>query len=162
MLDSQWLPNDFVEKLFGTRYHSHGSYTTAWRAAGRLPFTHCVVNKLVNVACDAPPLVIPLCANSVVESPLSDVQKSFSLYDVLTPIRVIAGYDQNRDFPPVIVLGIHDAGFVKRSKFERKVKEAFSKNWPQSRLSIRFVQTGHVREILETLQNFWVGEISLL
>ena len=148
-VDCQWLPSDFVEKLFGTRYHSRGGHTIVWHAAGRLPFTHCVANKLVNVACDAP-LVIPLCANSVVESPLSDVQKSFSLYDVLTPIRVIAGYDQNRDFPPVIVLGIHDAGFVRHSKFKRKVKEAFSKNWPQSRLSTNFVQTGHVKAILET------------
>ena len=141
LFDCQWSPNSFVEKLFGARYDS---YTTLWRAAGRLPFTHCVVNKLVTVAFDAP-LVIPLGANSVVGSPLSEVQKSFSLYDVLTPVRVIAGYDQSRTFPPAIVLGIHDAGFAKHSKFERKVTEAFSKNWPKSRLLIRFVVTGQIR-----------------
>eukprot|EP00118_Oscarella_pearsei_P022099 m.252116 g.252116 ORF g.252116 m.252116 type:complete len:1131 (+) comp40348_c0_seq1:689-4081(+) len=160
---AEWLGSiKFIEKNFGARHPPVDGFSTTWEVAGKLPFTHCVMLKLLMTASKSV-LVVPVNVNSVLSPRLrglleeeSDKKgKSLNLYEVLTPLRVIASFDEGnaKRFPQAVFLGLHDADFKKQwhHSFKRIVKEAMSKNWPEERLSIFFIPKEEIRKTIENL-----------
>ena len=125
----------FIEKVFVAR---PSGKRAVWKRAGKLPFTHCVINKLF-VSAPKATVVIPVHASSVMGSFVRESERtssSMSLYEALDALRVIAGFYDEKDenLPSVVVIGLHDSSShstqKSREKFKRRVREALSIHWP--------------------------------
>ena len=165
-MSNEW-PNpadDCICRIYGAKHapkNAEGEMST-WERAGTFPFNHVVANKLVTVANEAP-LIIPLDIALVLSPRLCGIDEEStkpSLYSLLTPFRVIAGFDQdrNRTLPKIIVLGFCKPDFNRKAIFERIVTEALV-NWPKP--SIHFISSQNVREEIEKkliCESIWTPE----